>query len=50
MIFAGEPFTTQYITIENYIDGYGIGELSDHEFRRILEEIQHKINAELNLG
>jgi hypothetical protein len=40
--------------LENYIDGYGIGELSEQNFRtimdKILNETLRKMNIELNFG
>lgn len=50
IIFSKKLFTYHFINIENYIDGYGIGELSEHEFRRILKEIQKQLNVDINLG
>ena len=50
IIFSKTPFTSHYVKIENYIDGYGIGELPEHDFRRILNEIQRQLNIDLNLG
>lgn len=49
-IFSEDPFLYHFVKIENYIDGYGIGELSEHEFRRILSKIQNKMNVDFNLG
>jgi hypothetical protein len=45
-----KPFTSLFIKIENYVDGYGIGELPEHEFRRIIHEVQKQLNVEFNLG
>jgi hypothetical protein len=50
IIFSKKPFTSHFVKIENYIDGYGIGELSEHEFRRILTEVQRQLNIDVNLG
>lgn len=50
IIFSKTPFTTHSIKIENYVDGYGIGKLDEHEFRKILNEIQNKPNIEINLS
>lgn len=47
IIFSEEPFTTHDVGIENYIDFYGIGELSRHEFETIKNEIERKLNVEL---
>jgi len=49
MLFSEEPFITHFIKIEDYIDGYGIGELSEYELRRILEKVKEEINVELNI-
>jgi len=50
IIFSKDPFITHFVKIESYIDGYGIGELPEFEFRRILTEVQKRANIELNLG
>ena len=50
VLFSDKPFVSHFTSIANYIDGYGIGELSEHEFRRILTELQRKLNANYNLG
>ena len=50
LIYSKTPFATHFIKIENYVDGYGIGELPEHDFRTILNEIQKKTNIDLNFG
>jgi hypothetical protein len=54
ILFSENPFTTYFIELENYIDGYGIGELSEQNFRtimdKILNETLRKMNIELNFG
>jgi hypothetical protein len=50
LIFSKKPFTSHFAKIENYVDGYGIGELSEYEFRRILTEVQKQLNVDINLG
>jgi len=50
LIFSKTPLTTHFIKIENYVDGYGIGELPEHDFRTMLNEMQKKMNIELNFG
>jgi len=52
IFFDKEPFILHYTNIENYLDGYGIGELAEHEFRRVLSGIQEQLqlNMDLNLG
>lgn len=48
ILFSDTPFTSHFIKLENYIDGYGLGELPEHEFRKILGDIRAKIGAEMN--
>jgi mRNA-degrading endonuclease toxin of MazEF toxin-antitoxin module len=36
--------------IEKDVDGYGVGELSKYEFRKILTEVQKQLNVDINLG
>lgn len=50
IIFSDKPFITHFVKIESYVDGYGIGELPEFEFRRILTEIQKQVNIDLNIG
>ncbi len=53
LIFSRKPFTSLFVKIENYVDGYGIGELPEHEFRKILTEMQkqlNQLNIDINLG
>jgi hypothetical protein len=50
VLFSHEPFVSHFVNIANYVDGYGIGELPEHEFRRILSEMQKKLNVNFNLG
>jgi len=50
IIFSDKPFITHFVKIESYVDGYGIGELSEFEFRRILIEMQKQTNIDLNIG
>ena len=50
ILFSKEPFVKHFIKIENYIDGYGIGLVLEHEFRRILSYINRRIaNVEVNI-
>jgi hypothetical protein len=49
MIFSDMAFTRHLIRIENYIDGYGVGEVPEHEFRKVFQTIKSKLNVELNL-
>lgn len=50
IIFSTKPFISHFVKISNYIDGYGIGELPEHEFRRVLAEMQRHLNMDFNLG
>lgn len=50
MVFSESPLVKHFIKIENYIDGYGVGEVPEHEFRMILDEVKSKLNVDLNLG
>jgi hypothetical protein len=50
LIFSKEPFISHYLKIESYVDGYGIGELPEHEFRRILEGVKKQLNVDFNVG
>jgi len=43
ILFSEKPFAKHFIKIQNYIDGYGLGELPEHEFRKILDSIKLKI-------
>lgn len=49
MLFSEEPFRKHFIKIENYIDGYGIGEIPDYEFREAFQSLKSKLNIELSL-
>jgi predicted RNA-binding protein len=50
IIFSETPFISHFVKIENYVDGYGIGELSEYEFRNILNEFQKRFPIKLNIG
>jgi len=50
IIFSKTPITTHFIKVENYVDGYGIGELPEHDLRTILNEMQKRTDIELNFG
>jgi len=50
IVYSEEPFVKHFIKIENYIDGYGLGEIPEHEFRKIFDDVKSKLNADLNLG
>jgi len=49
ILFSEKPFVSHFVKIENYVDGYGIGELAEHEYRRILTKIQKQLNVDLNM-
>lgn len=48
MMFSESPFATLFVKIENYVDGYGIGELPKHEFTRLLADLKAKACMEIN--
>jgi len=50
VIFSKKPFITHFVKKEDYVDGFGIGKLSEFELRRILTEIQKQVNIDLNIG
>ncbi len=53
LIFSRKPFTLLFTKGESYVEGYGIGELPEHEFRKILTEVQkqlNQLNMDINLG
>lgn len=50
VIFSEQPLITLFIKIENYIEGYGIGELPQKDFIKLLNAIRDKVNIDVNLG
>jgi len=50
VLFSEKPFVSHYAKIESYVDGYGVGELSEHELRRVLAEVQKQLSVDFNLG
>jgi len=51
-VYSEEPAAKLYTGIENYVDGYGIGELPNHEAQQILEKLREKlrnINIDLHI-
>lgn len=42
MVFSKEPVIKKFIRIQDYIDGYGLGELEPHDFNVILEAFRRK--------
>jgi len=49
IIFTSKPILTHFIKIENYIDGYGIGEVSHHDFNLIKEAFEEKFKLKLGI-
>uniref|UniRef100_A0A7J3Z8R9 Uncharacterized protein n=1 Tax=Ignisphaera aggregans TaxID=334771 RepID=A0A7J3Z8R9_9CREN len=49
VIYLEEPFTRIFTELKNYVDGYGIGEISPHEARAILSEIEKKTHININI-
>jgi len=52
VVYSEEPIAKLYTRIENYVDGYGIGELPNHEAQQILEKLREKlrnINIDLQI-
>lgn len=50
IIFSEEPLTSYFLKREKYVGGYGIGELSEPEFRNILIPILRKVNVNISVG
>lgn len=50
ILFSEKAFIDHFVKKQGYVDGYGIGELSEFEFRRIVDKIQKQFNIDLNLG
>ncbi|MHA1593926.1 MAG: hypothetical protein ACTSXX_04200 [Candidatus Baldrarchaeia archaeon] len=44
MLFSEKPLTKMFIKIENYVDGYGIGEIPPNDAKTLLNEIAKKID------
>jgi len=42
VVYSDEPAAKLYTRIENYVDGYGIGELPNHEAQQILEQLREE--------
>jgi len=42
VVYSDEPIAKLYTRIENYVDGYGIGEPPNHEAQQILEQLREK--------
>ncbi|MCR8487038.1 MAG: hypothetical protein ABIL29_08370 [candidate division WOR-3 bacterium] len=47
MIFSEDPIITHFISISNYIDGYGLGEVSHHELETVLTAIKENFKIEI---
>ncbi|MEO0275306.1 MAG: hypothetical protein ABIM60_00795 [candidate division WOR-3 bacterium] len=53
MLFSTEPFITYFLKTENYVEGYGIGEVPEFEFRLVFENIKKRFELaklEFNIG
>ena len=50
IIYSEEPFARHFVEIKNYVDGYGIGELSHHEAKKILSELEKKHRLNINVS
>jgi len=50
IIFSEEPFVSHFVRIQDYVDGYGIGVLEEHEFRRIFDNLKQRINVAINIS
>lgn len=48
ILFSEKPFVKHFIKMENYLDGYGLGEIPENDFRKVLADIKSKIDADLN--
>ncbi len=49
MIFSKEPFIKHFIDLQYFIDGYGLGEIPEHEFKRILNSINDSSSFKINI-
>jgi hypothetical protein len=47
MIFSEEPILTRFIKIQDYIDGYGIGEISPTDIQDIFTETSKKFKLKI---
>jgi len=43
IIYSEEPIAKLFTKIENYVDGYGIGELPHHEAQQIIKQLKEKL-------
>jgi hypothetical protein len=50
ILFSQKPFVSHFVKMSDYLDGYGIGELPEHEFRRVLAKMEGQLNVDFNLG
>ncbi len=50
IVFSEDSFASHFVKIENYIDGYGLGELPEHDFRRVLKYVKSRLNVDINIG
>jgi len=49
IVYSEEPLERLFARLENYVDGYGVGELPHHEAERILRRLKDKLQS-LNIG
>jgi hypothetical protein len=51
VLFSKEAFLERhFLSLENYIDGYGIGELPEHDFMEILKHVIKKSNLIIRIS
>jgi len=49
IIFSEEPILRRFIEIQNYIDGYGLGEITDGDIRDVIKAIEEKSSLNLKI-
>jgi len=49
IIFSEEPVLRRFIEIQNYIDGYGLGEITDRDMSDVIEAIGEKSSLNLKI-
>jgi len=45
IIYFEESLGKYFTSLENYVDGYGIGEVPQHMARNVLDKLKEKLNA-----
>lgn len=50
MVYSEEPLAHLFAEIKNYIDGYGIGEISFHEAKELLNKLEGKYHLVVNVS